>query len=376
MKRIFIVFFMTITAPLFCMQLREQTTSVDPLVSGKPADLLIRIAPEIASSSIEDLRTVRSKSQEEKALMFAKFKDGFPLEKSLTRVKSLKDPQVVIWFTNYFGSVNKDTADWYQREVFTKLPNATLWLTDLKAWTFLSVDKEQLKKNYSSIVAQLENIQKAKNSNEKWEPLKECPLITKSSDILVTSSNKYKVLSSKEFFVWLQKCDPKIISDEICNQLCKEYQREDSLRFSLSDLGYKSSCLDRTIPKLSGQTILNTDFSKIFPILQYIEGIYYSKAIIESNPKKENNIVFLLPNKEFTYYIIPQEKPYFQNFTQGVQTATKNCAQGSISFEAFAYEKDKNDNKDPKYFYEVPYEGNGTRLTKTALLKILEEKKS
>jgi hypothetical protein len=309
----------------------------------------------------------------------------FPIEKTLLAMEKAENPQVILWFTNYFGSAMTETLKWYKENLFSKVKNVTFWLTDLKAWSFLSVDKQQLKQTYKQLTSRIEDLQKAKETDKDIQSLQititECPMTTKSSDIVneatLSQTRSYKLLSSKAFFKWLlQNEDTTIISDDICNKLCKDYPREDSLRFSLSDIGYKETdekgnikpkLLNRSIAKLNNKTLLDVDFSMAYPILQYLEGIYYASTIIkqcaENNENKECSIIFMLPNKEFTYYILPDEPEFFNNFCQGIKSAlskTKIPVKTAIRFEPFAYGTD---------FYDAPYKFGGSRLTKGALLK-------
>lgn len=335
------------------------------------ADALIRANQNISLLPIEELRNVRSKSSEEKEKLFDLMRQTVPLSRAISTIKKLPNPQVIIWFSNYFGSVMEKTVDWYTQNLFSKLPNATFWLTDLKAWAFLSVDKEQLKKTYAALVTRIEALQTDK-MNAKSLTLSECPLTSKSSDVLDeeinTKTKRFKLLSSKAFFNWLLKAnDNGIVTDQLCSALVKEYPRNESMRFSLADIGYKPAMLNKTCSKLpNNQTLVEADFSLIYPILQYLEGIYYASQVLATNPSESKSVVFLLPNKEFTYYLLPGQKEYFQNFSQGIQLvaadALKKNPQATVSFEPFTYGAD---------FYDAPYKFNGARLKKSALLQKL-----
>lgn len=331
--------------------------------------------PAVAQISIEDLRAVRSKSAEEKEKLLKQVKEYFPLEATIKNINAKQNPQIILWFSNYFGSVMEKTLNWYKDNVFSKIPKGNFWLTDLKAWACLSVDKNQLRQTYGPLVAKIDKIQEAKVSNAPFRALQllpsECPLTTKSSDVLDEELNKterYRLLSSKKFFQWLleQKNDA-LINSALCNALCKDYPREDSLRCSLTDLGYQPELFKKTIEKLKDKpAMFDVDFSLVYPVLQYLEGIYYASTIIEQTDSQE--IVFMLPNKEFTYYMVPGEKEYFGNFVQGVRdTLNKSSAKikgrkVNISFEPFAYGQD---------FYDAPYKFSGNRLKKNSLLEKL-----
>ena len=77
------------------------------------------------------------------------------------------------------------------------------------------------------------------------------------------------------------------------------------------------------------------------------------------------NVVFLLPNKEFTYYTFEYEVPIFRNFNEGLKRvlALKNGGQpvtATVLFQPFAY---------GNHFYDTPYNAKGERVkSKSALI--------
>lgn len=319
----------------------------------------------VATFFIGDLQNVRRKTEEERQQLFKKLQEQFPLAKALAKINSMPNPQVIIWFSNYFGSVMKETACWYRQAVFNALPKATFWLTDLKAWALLSVEKRDLLKlpSYQQILEKIAALQHFKSmGGQSPAPItaEECPFIIKQSDVLgesLKNTKRYAVLSSQNFFKWLLTVKDKTILDEaLVNKLCKEYLREESLRFSLRDINYCPEILNRILQK-NGLNILDVDFSLIFPILQYLEGVYYASIIIEETYKKGielASVIFLLPNKEFTYYTCSDEKPLFSSFAESVRRvlAEKNFRLSGITilFQPFAYGND---------FYDAPYKCNG-----------------
>jgi hypothetical protein len=382
MKLILYILLFIVPFSLFSME-------KEPISNELPAATFVSICcdPAISAIPIEDLRTVRSKSAQDKEALFEKMKVFFPIEKAITELQKLENPQVIVWFTNYFGSVMSKTLAWYTQNLFSRVKNGTFWLTDLKAWSFLSVDKEQLQKTYPELVSRINALQEAKTSGKDISssviPLSECPLVTKASDVVnetLNTTTRYRSLSSKEFFNWLlqQNKEASLVNSELCNQLCKDYPREDSLHFSLSDIGYKPELLNKVLEKLNNKTLVDVDFSMTYPILQYLEGIYYASEVIKqyakANPaQKECSIVLMLPNKEFTYYTLPAEKEYFENFCKGVQVAAlqynnpQNPIKATIRFAPFAYGSD---------FYDAPYKFSGGKMTKNALLKALNNQEN
>lgn len=319
------------------------------------------------------IREARSKSATEKQSLFEKTKESFPLKLAIARVNEIKNPQVILWFSNYFGGVKKAQLEWNKTNLFKTMPNATFWLTDLKAWGFLSVDAKQLGVIYKGLVTKL------KSEGQLSEA--ECPLLTQSSSVVdndITKSQMYRLLASKSFFKWLLEVeDMELINDDTCNRLCKDLPREESLPYSLAEMGFKPKLLNRSLVRYAGKektNMLDVEFSLIYPVLQYLEGIYYATRIIESKlpiaPGEEVSVVFLLPNKEFAYYAVPDENVCFQLFKEGIEKALakyKNQIQGKISIfiEPFAY----GDN-----FYDAPYYLGNKPLKKQKFLMELQKK--
>lgn len=142
--------------------------------------------------------------------------------------------------------------------------------------------------------------------------------------------------------------------------------RAEGLRFSLSDIGLKAPSLDVLLEKLNGESILNVDFSLIFPLLQYLEGLYYiceiAKKFKRNDVANSCNIVFFIPNKEFCYYLVPEDNFLFQTFKSHIELliAELGCDFPlRIYFQPFGYGVD---------FYDAPYrEAGAVYKTKVAL---------
>ena len=371
MKRILLLIFL-IAASVNCLEAMQGEGTSTPL------DLDVSYADDIPSAQT-DLPNVRSKADSEKGALFQKMLDRFPLTKAIKQVKKTASPQVVLWFTNYFGSVSQETAEWYRDKVFDKVfkkvPKATFWLTDLKAWRFLSVDAQQLGINYKSIVEQI-----------RQRPLapKECPLVDKCSDVLdesISQNGAYESLSSQSFFQWMLRVkDMTLLPDGVANKLCKDSRRSDSLPYSLSRMGYKPPLLNRSLKRYEANEVssnmLDVDFSLVYPVLQYLEGVYYAAKIIrfraESFPEERPSLTFLLPNKEFAYYLVPGEEEPFATFKAAVERVLIQDNKplppsASIRFEPFAYGED---------FYDAPYQLGGTRLKKNTFKALLAKSKA
>ena len=137
---------------------------------------------------------------------------------------------------------------WYREAIFKELPSAAFWLTDLKAWALLSVEKEQLEKltSYKKFFAKLTALQEYQTKGGvKPEPMSagECPFTDKRCEVLdqnIDPTKKYNVVSAQDFFKWLLTVkDTAILNDEICNKLCKEYGVMGKFAFlNLRDINY------------------------------------------------------------------------------------------------------------------------------------------
>lgn len=371
MKRIlFLVFFiaMITSIKLQCMEKKQEAE-----IEGNCTKVGVSYADSIPQVQA-NLMHIRSMPDGEKEALFKKMPTYFPLVKAIEQVNKVDSPQVVLWFTSYFGCVSSKAFAWNKENIFKQLPKATFWLTDLKAWQFLSVDAEQLAKNCPALVEKMKQ--------GKVTP-QECPLVDKSSsDVLDESVSKigaYRLLSSQAFFKWLMSVKEKsILSDDVANRLCKDKRRPDTLPYSLSTMGFRPALLNRTLDRyktMNTANMLEVDFSLVYPVLQYLEGVYYAAEIIKSNAQSNSSkvpqVVFLLHNKEFAFYLVDGEKVPFQNFKESVTKVLKQegnplVQAATIQFMPFAYGKG---------FYDAPYKLGGKRLSQKAFLTQLSDAK-
>lgn len=307
-----------------------------------------------------------SRSPEEREPIFKEMQELYPITTAVEQLKTIPSPNVILWFTNYFGSVSPESVTWYKKNVFSRLVGATLWLTDLKAWQILSVGKDQLAKNNPKLLEMLKN---------RSLDATECPLggtsrVLTQANLEKTSKEEcaYRILSSQSFFTWLSNIkDTTLISDETITALCKTSPREGALSASLSQLGYKPALLNRTLSTDPSKNILDLPNSQVFPVLQYLEGIYYASEIIKNQPfAKTNTVAFVLSNEECSYYNIPGESKPYGTFQKAVQTILKGDAGDtpavSIQFIPFMYGKTMS---------AAPFKTKGKRLTSTQLSKEL-----
>jgi hypothetical protein len=308
---------------------------------------------------IATLKNLRYLTSGEKKQLFAdlRFADHFAIEKVIPSIKHSSKNNVILWFTNHFGQVSDKGLAWYKHHVLSTLSNATFWLVDLAAWRFLSIKEASLLpcKDFTDFV-------KKQRSGILLKP-SQSPVINDSSklmqDISQAQLKLFKTLHADNFFTWLFMLKGTVndLEGDICNRLCKEGLRPGSAHFSLSDIGYKPPFLDVIVPKLN-TNILEADHSQVFPLLQYLEGIYYVYKIIEhcKNSNQEIAVTFLLPNKEFTYYLVEGEEHPFDTFKRNVAWLLarvfpkETTLSVSLYFQPFAYGED---------FSDQPYSEDG-----------------
>jgi len=270
--------------------------------------------------------------------------------------------------TNYFGRVTTQSLNWNKDNVFTQIPKGTFWLTNLNAWKFLTVDAKTVEANSKDIVTKM-----AQGSL----PEEECPLTNPSGNLVldqdVNKLERYKLLSSTAFFNWLKKQNTSLLSDEAASALCKDKPRPGRLPYSLSQMGYKPAILNRSLKRLDNTNMLDVPFSRIYRPLQFLEGVYYATQIIQSNQNSEQgpSVVFLTPNKEFTYSLVPgEQKPFatFQTCVNKVLQQKEYTGKPATIYQIpFAYGGD---------LFDAPYRlSGGTPLKKANLLAQLEDKK-
>ena len=124
--------------------------------------------------------------------------------------------------------------------------------------------------------------------------------------------------------------------------------RKGAARFTLKNIGFCPYFLD--------QTVLECDHTQVFPLLQYLEGLYYASCIVDGCIKSHAqtcDIVFLLPNKEFAYYVDAKESSLFATFSKNLPWLLRRMLPEAarvhvrLFFCPFAYGTD---------FYDQPYE--------------------
>lgn len=306
---------------------------------------------------ISVLKNLRNLNNDERKRLFIDvgFAKRFDIAPICTQIKKIQNPNILLWFTNHFGYVSQQGLNWYRTNIFEPLActHAMFWLVDLAAWRFLSLKADKL------LVCQdfIDFCEEKKRGVSLG--FQECPLIRDRSIVLEqlakSKSKRFNILHANDFFMWMHQLlySCAMVDKTIPDQLIKEGLRPGSAQFSLREIGYYPCFLDYSVKKM-GKNILDCDNTQVFAFLQYIEGIYYTLKIIDhciTKGEKECNIVFLLPNKEFTYYLVPGELLFFDTFRRHIewfanQHMLRKNLKITIYFYPFAY---------GNTFYEQPY---------------------
>lgn len=340
----------------------------------KKLDIEVAYDNAISTLPITTLKNLRYLTDEEKNELFQLFSRQFPVNAVKKKIgDSICNPQIVLWFTDHFGQISRKNILWYKENILEQLGlfQNTFWLIDLTAWRFLSVKEADLLK-CSDFQLFLK-----KQEQDSLSNIVECPLITDIAAVLdiPVDISSYAILRSKDFFIWLSKLPFTIdtIDPLIADLLIRKDLRSGAARFSLRQLGYKPQFLDTWSEKLQ-QNLLDIDNTQLFPLLQYLEGIYYALKIVERFMQTNNdecNIVFLLPNKEFTYYMIPGEMKLFETFKRNIssfilkQNSLQLVPKIKIYFYPFNYGKG---------FYDQPFEELGESISNKELIDVLKFK--
>lgn len=310
---------------------------------------------------------INPKTTEEENILFKDMQNNsnFKIENCIEIINKKTDPNVIIWFTNYFGTVTKKNLDFNKENIFKKSKNSKFWLTDLKAWTLLSVDKDQLEEN---------KLEESLKDNDYIPFFEKSKVLSEEN---IKNKNEYKILSSAEYFKWLSEIKEeniKLTNNEL-SDLCKEKPNEKKLKKSMLEMNFKSEFLSNKKLDRFGkneeisESLSNVPANQIFPILQLIEGAYYISEVVNNNKDLESEndeIIFLIPNKEFLYYTDKNNndnKISFDIFKEIVKNVLdeRNIELNkdlNITFMPFVYGEG---------FRDAPYKASGSRLKKLDL---------
>lgn len=316
----------------------------------------------ITKLPIDQLKNLRYLTAQEKDQLFAtlNFTQRFSIEKAVKLIQTLNQPYILLWFADHEGNLSAQGTQWYQENIFSACPNAQFALVDLAAWKYFSLSQERLEISEKDLT----------NTATIRSSLNAESTICKTSNL----SSPFQVFYSRDFFAWLNQLSAKvdILMPSTFETLVRADLRKGAVRFSLREIGYTPSFLDAWCPKLQCN-LLDADQTQIFPLLQYLEGTYYTLNLIEkaiTEDRQECSLVFLLPNKEFTYYLLENEHSYFQTFASDLmriaQIENRHLIPTKLYFIPFGFGTS---------FYDQPFEyGNETIKTKKELLKNLNIK--
>jgi hypothetical protein len=306
----------------------------------------------ITELPLDQLKNLRYLTAQEKTQLFAtlNLSQRFSIEKAVTLIQNLNQPYILLWFADHKGNLSTKGTQWNQENIFSRVPSGTQFaLVDLAAWKYFSLPASTRENPNNSLIRQ--------------SLFSEC-LLCKNLDC----TDRYCMLRSSDFFVWLNQLNVKIntVMPNTFQSLIRTDLRKDAVRFSLREIGYTATYLDVWSSKLQCN-LLDADQTQIFPLLQYLEGTYYALNLIEkaiTEDRQECNLVFLLPNKEFTYYLLENEHSYFQTFASDLmriaQVENRPLIPTTLYFIPFGFGTS---------FYDQPFEyGNETIKTKKELL--------
>ncbi|CAN5172072.1 hypothetical protein BH09DEP1_BH09DEP1_0410 [soil metagenome] len=317
----------------------------------------IRSDADINTLPLAQLKNLRYLSAQEKERLFEKLEliKRFSPEKACNTIQTVNEPYVILWFADHTGNLSAQGAQWYQENVFSACTNSQFALVDLAAWKYFSLPLSGFEKENSADILQ--------------SLLSKCDLCN-----TLSSFNNYRMLYSSDFFGWLNRLNAKIdaVIPHSSELLVRSDFRKDAMRFSLREIGYTPSFLNVWCAKLQCN-LLDADQTQIFQLLQYLEGIYYALCVIDNalqENKQECTVIFLLANKEFTYYVIENESSYFQTFANDLnaiaQQEQRPLIPANIYFLPFGFGTS---------FYDQPFEyGTATIKTQKQLLEILDIK--
>jgi hypothetical protein len=292
-------------------------------------DISVKISynHHIDDMPIEILKNLRRLSSSEKAELYEsmQFSALFTSKDACNMILELDKPHIIMWFSNHTGNVCIKGSRWYRDNIFIPLADKKdifYWLIDLTAWRYLSLKEAEL------VCYTDYHIFKNNNGTLSRD---ECPLVNDYARVLEginrdSCSNK-EVIRSADFFRWLlgiqNMCD--VIGD-VAEILCRGDIREGAAHFTLEEIGFAPLCLHYYVAKVEN-TLLQLDQTQVFPFLQYLEMLYYIYSVALFCMRTQNddtcNIVLLIPNKEFTYYIVDGEGNVFENFRHSVEKIMK-----------------------------------------------------
>lgn len=201
------------------------------------------------------------------------FIDTGSTEEVVQKIGELVDPHVVLWYIGTYG-LKKEAVSFYQKSIISPIiaenQNASFILVDLTAWGALR----------SANLRITQSSRHVKTINSLKDRHIEC-------------------FASSEFFRKIQDIQcPKILNYFLI-ALRRPFIRQSSL--DAKTVGFTTRSV------FSGncsilKEYMDVDASRIYSILQYLEGLFLIEKILQNFTKEIINIAFALPNDELKYY--------------------------------------------------------------------------
>lgn len=239
-------------------------------------------------------------------------------------MEKYQNPHIISWFVGYYG-LPVSAAQFYKSEILQPLrlgkDHIKCSLIDLSAWRIL-VEHEQKNPKFSDLF------------------IKHCS----SDQINGKNDSIFRVASASKYFEFLFNPDEQsahhidfilthrsrnFILGQSLAYLQKKKERNIPSKLSFKELGAPQS------PHLKSIEDIDTD--GIFSALQYMEGLYMVKNIVESG-NNTRDIIFLLPNEEYKYYYDSHNA-----FQEDLNAIVKTNSDISVHFVRFDYGKMKTD---------------------------------
>lgn len=305
---------------------------------------------------------------------------------------------IIVWMTNYYGDVTSKGLGWYANNIFTQLPSASMvWGANLDKWMLLANKSANLKE------AVTDKISSFKADDQKtWIPQNQCPFLQPSKGVVTDiEQSRFRALQSRDFFAWLCKLPGSVknLSGKVYLKLCRK--RPASVPSDLKDpearigctfrqLGLNAKFLDVELEEFDDKSILDIDVYCTFPLLQYLETIYYIYTVVcnaqdwgqywdslrypyfrpgyyPSEP--DRNIVFLVNIREILFYMVKGEAKPFErlrvNTWEILSCLLDECDLNlNIDIQPFAY---------GDTLFDAPYKAEGGACSATVFSKTMKK---
>lgn len=191
---------------------------------------------------------------------------------AMAKMNELENPQMILWYAGE-SSLVEEGATFYKNEILSHLNRpGKFHLYDLASW-------EGLRKKKAKITTETKMSQRINT-------------LKLSHIVAIHSADFLKDLATEN--------NPEVIA------YYNDIIFKDPLLFTNSiDRKINGILVQDKMPVSALKAIHGMDTAQTYSALQYLEGIYLVKRIVQASQGEENNIVFLLPNDEYKYYVTP-----------------------------------------------------------------------